>query len=379
MHAANGSHQLPRTVDRKHPLMPNNGTATTPRITPMAPLPAIICPNCLTNYRWDPNAAGMKVKCKCGAVIRIPHDSSGQVTIERMPGDSYSATSLDPAQKPLAASPETEAMPDELIDESGEYDLDELDTSELVPTDSSANKLKATPGRCPSCGHSVAAHAVLCMNCGYNLSIGRRIKTTVQVVESSDETARTPASVLSGADKVLRDLKHKQEIEQDMLRRHRITEWVLPMILLAVGPPALTIAAFMFTKNWQVGMLATGFLMGIELILMMPLLLLSLVIAAHIGGISFGSLWSALLKIAAISWGPGALADIVVLMVMAIIAAQMFLGAMAIFVVYAIFLGPPIAFLFDLDMQETRLTIGIITITRALGITLVIILWRSLF
>lgn len=346
----------------------------------MAPLPAIICPNCLTNYRWDPNAAGMKVKCKCGAVIRIPHDSSGQVTIERMPGDSYSATSLDPAQKPLPASPETEAMPDELIDESGEFDLDELDTSELVPTDTgSVNKLKATPGRCPSCGHSVAAHAVLCMNCGYNLSIGRKIKTTVQVVESSEEAARTPASVLSGADKVLRDLKHKQEIEQEMLRRHRITEWVLPMILLAVGPPSLTIAAFLLTKNWQVGLLATGFLMGIELILMMPLLLLSLVVAAHIGGISFGSLWSALLKIAAISWGPGALADIVVLMVMAIIAAQMFLGAMAVFVVYAIFMGPPIAFLFDLDMQETRLTIGIITIIRALGITLVIILWRSLF
>lgn len=346
----------------------------------MAQPPAIICPSCLTNYRWDPRAAGMKVKCKCGAVIRIPHDSSGRVVVERLPGDSYSATSLDPAPKPLAPSPDTEAMPEEAIDESGEFDLDELDTDELVPAEArEPSKLKATPGRCPSCGLSVAPHAVLCLNCGYNLAVGKKLKTTVQVIETAGRIERTNASVLSGADKVLRDLQHREEIERDMLRRHRITEWVLPSILLAVGPPSLAIAAFVLTKNWQMGLLATGFLMGIELVLMMPLLLLSLVIAAHVGGISFGSLWSALLKIAALSWGPGALADIVVVFVMTVVMMNMFMGAMAVFVVYGLFLGAPVAFLFDLDMYETRITIGAITVVRALGITLVIILWRAMF
>src|SRR5690349_1807814 len=89
--------------------------------------PSIICPSCRTNYRWDPAAGGRKVKCKCGAVIRIPLDVSGTVTIERMPGDSYSASSLDPARKPPTPAVPIAPIPDEIGGDSGEFILDVVD------------------------------------------------------------------------------------------------------------------------------------------------------------------------------------------------------------------------------------------------------------
>src|SRR5437773_1197742 len=96
---------------------------------------------------------------------------------------------------------------------------------------------------CPSCQTRYrwdpAAGAVLCLNCGYNLAKGKKLTTAVGVVEATDEIVRTPASVLSGADKVLREIQRREKLEREMLRKHRIVEWILPSILLAVGPPTL--------------------------------------------------------------------------------------------------------------------------------------------
>jgi hypothetical protein len=235
---------------------------------------------------------------------------------------------------------------------------------------------KGTPGRCPSCGLAVPTGAVLCLNCGYNLAKGKKLTTAVGVVEATDEIVRTPASVLSGADRVLREIQRREELEREALRQHRIVEWVLPLILLAIGPPSLVVAGFVLMKTWQDALLAAGFLAAVELVLMVPVLLISLLLAAYFGGISFGSLWSALLKAAALSLGPGAIADVVV---MYVLTFGFFVGGMAVFVVYTFFLGPPMAFLFDLDFQETRITIGFVTIVRALSMALVMIVWWAIF
>jgi hypothetical protein len=225
---------------------------------------------------------------------------------------------------------------------------------------------------------------VLCLNCGYDLAKGKKLTTAIGVVEATDGLARLPASALSGADKVIREMERRAEVEREVARKHRIVEWVVPIVMLAVGPPALIVAAFVFMGSWLGGAEVAGLLIAVELLLMMPLLLLSLVMAAYIGGISFGSLWSALLKVAALSWGPGAIADVVLIFVVSIIgltggAVGMFLGAMAVIAVYTFILGPPLAFLFDLDFQETRITIGFVTIVRTLSLVVVLVIWQMLF
>src|SRR5215471_14931347 len=38
-----------------------------------AVVPAVItCPTCSKEYRWKPELAGKRVKCKCGEVIAVP-------------------------------------------------------------------------------------------------------------------------------------------------------------------------------------------------------------------------------------------------------------------------------------------------------------------
>ena len=97
---------------------------------------------------------------------------------------------------------------------------------------------------------------------------------------------------------------------------------------------------------------------------MMPLLLLSVFIVARIGGIGFGPLPTAVLKLAAICIGPGTVADLLMLIVMPILAMSM-AGFFGVVAVYMLFLGLPMAKLFDLDTHEASITVAIAIIIRA--------------
>ena len=95
------------------------------------------CPGCGKVYRWRPEFAGRKARCKeCGAVMVMP------------------------------AGP-----PDEVGEQTTQQPAD---TTLSAPSD-----------RCPSCGSTINPGAVICVACGFNMKEGKHIETDV----GSDETA----------------------------------------------------------------------------------------------------------------------------------------------------------------------------------------------
>src|SRR5262245_48172536 len=99
------------------------------------------CQSCGKSYRWKPELAGKKVKCKCGAVMTAP------------------------AKNPAAAA-----------DRGGsdEPDLDALyDLAEEGKA--VAKSAEAAPSlRCPSCKSDLEPGASVCVNCGFNLKTGSK-------------------------------------------------------------------------------------------------------------------------------------------------------------------------------------------------------------
>ena len=101
---------------------------------------------------------------------------------------------------------------------------------------------------------------------------------------------------------------------------------------------------------------------------MMPLLLLAVFLAARIGGIGFGPLPTAVLKLAAVCLGPGTVADLLMIPIMSIIAMSMFTGMFVVFALYLFFIGLPMARLFDLDMHEASITVAVAIVIRTVAL-----------
>jgi hypothetical protein len=97
------------------------------------------CQQCGKSYKWKPDFAGRKVKCKCGFVMTCPTEPPGA------------------------------------HQQSDEPDLDALYS--LADEGKQAAKAGATtaPGlRCPSCKQELEPGASVCTACGFNLKTGSK-------------------------------------------------------------------------------------------------------------------------------------------------------------------------------------------------------------
>src|SRR5690606_16262231 len=113
------------------------------------------CESCGKRYTWKPQLAGKKAKCKCGATLTVP-----QAIDNDDPGD-------------------------------GMYDL-------VHDEKAAAGGGAATTGqRCPECSADLEAGAVLCISCGYNLKLGRKMGTAIGGTETVPPIATPAASVRS--------------------------------------------------------------------------------------------------------------------------------------------------------------------------------------
>src|SRR5262245_19522245 len=102
------------------------------------------CQSCGAKYRWKPELAGRKVKCKCGAVMTAP------------------------AQNPAAARSSSRGSDEPDLDAM--YDLAE----EGKAVAKSAGAAAAPTMRCPSCKSDLEPGAAICVNCGFNLKTGSK-------------------------------------------------------------------------------------------------------------------------------------------------------------------------------------------------------------
>src|SRR5437870_12280316 len=96
------------------------------------------CDGCGKSYRWKPELAGKKAKCKCGTTMTVP------------------------AEDPAAA--------DDV--DAGLYALAE-------DANSKKHQPASTALRCPGCGGEMAAGAVVCVNCGYDMRAGKKLSAKV--------------------------------------------------------------------------------------------------------------------------------------------------------------------------------------------------------
>jgi hypothetical protein len=63
------------------------------------------CPSCQKEYRWKPELAGKRAKCKCGTAIEIPVEDEPQMLSEDLGVYDVAETAPTPPAMPLAAAP----------------------------------------------------------------------------------------------------------------------------------------------------------------------------------------------------------------------------------------------------------------------------------
>jgi hypothetical protein len=117
----------------------------------------VLCTGCSKSYKWKPELAGKKAKCKCGASVQFPKQAPAA-----------------PPEPELPDPPQT----------TGEYDLHDLTqptnrTPPPKPAPVANGRRASKKGVCVDCGKPLPKGAVLCMACGMNQTTGRRIETAI--------------------------------------------------------------------------------------------------------------------------------------------------------------------------------------------------------
>ncbi|MEM1354484.1 MAG: hypothetical protein AAGH88_06320 [Planctomycetota bacterium] len=242
------------------------------------------CPHCNKGYRWSDKLAGRLVDCKqCGERFVVPNQPGIGIAPDAAPtqDDTYELA-LDEDGR-TAADPEPKAAP-------------------------------AVGGRCPVCNTKVPETAVICLNCGFNMKEGKRVETAVVADASEQDTAPENPQTQQASDRARNRDDYDSEVAADTARRHRWEEIIFPLIVVGVGLffallNALVLAPYFDrTVNTQYGMdvgfglsaLAYVVVFALTIVLMFPILLGGIFFMAAVLGSSFGNLFTALLKLAAL-------------------------------------------------------------------------------
>ena len=134
----------------------------------------ITCSSCSRQFRWKPELAGRRVKCKCG--------------------NSFSIPSQVPEPVGAIATESGDTLPSGLdhLGDAGEYGI----TEPPAPVTPVARP-PVLGSACPGCTNLIPADAVICTRCGYNKKTGKKMGTAVKGagLEASD-VAKTAGKVM---------------------------------------------------------------------------------------------------------------------------------------------------------------------------------------
>jgi hypothetical protein len=288
------------------------------------------CGGCGKTYKWKPELAGKRAKCKCGYVMTVPSEPPGG---------------------------------------------DELDDLYALAEEASAKKHEAVVEgiRCPSCGGGMQPGEAMCVSCGFNMKTGRRAAAQAMPVGGAVAMAGAGAggaasSILAyGGGKVAAKTVGKDEVGDANL-----IEYYVPIGLIAFGLFVAILQQMRFTTS-PVGI---GIAMGMVIVATVVDLVLMLgacLIAVKLIDASFGSPGPALLKLAAISLTPGAVAATVTFLFQGSVGG--FVGwAVALVLYYILF-----SYLFDLDGSEVMILTFIVWAVRTFVGAFIIIALLAVF
>jgi hypothetical protein len=164
---------------------------------------SVVCGGCARGYKWKPEFAGKKAKCKCGQTVRFPADEPSAVMQPELDllSDPHIGGSGKPAKKAAKAPAAKPAKAPEFEGVGGgEYDLNE-------PAKAAPVARAAVAGGCAGCGAALADGAVVCIKCGMNQKTGKKLGTAVDRSGSNGRTvgmsASAPAAKPSGMSAVM--------------------------------------------------------------------------------------------------------------------------------------------------------------------------------
>lgn len=151
----------------------------------------VVC-QCGKQFAAKDELAGKRVKCpQCAAVLTIPQPAAG-------------------AAAPRAP---TAHRVSELLDDAG---------------------MRSGVVRCPGCGAELGESAVLCVMCGYDTRVGRRLKTRVgtEIVEDDEDLGDLPTHGVAALDAAERQIA-RDKLEQKMLSKG-VPWWLLLVALIGL-------------------------------------------------------------------------------------------------------------------------------------------------
>ncbi len=311
----------------------------------------ISCPHCRKVFRWTAELAGGRVRCSCGARFAVPMTPNGVVELLERPGEKGGSAGAGMEGQPVVAS-EVETY---------ELALDASDPEALASRGVSGFAL-----RCARCNAAMRVGASVCLNCGFDARAGEVISTRV-VDEPATEPVRGGIDLddaggfdpsAYGTSAVARALSARQDEARASVWRER----VLPIALLCIGLVWFVLVSVVGTADWS-GVLMRG---GVNAVVMAGgtcLFVLAMFATVSMFGLSYGSMGSAMLKGVALGVSTGFLADTLVLWSAELV---MMLGVYGVIGLVAFTLALngllvvlPAWFLFELDLQEAGILLGV--------------------
>ena len=252
----------------------------------------------------------------------MPAQEGGRALAEATPPKAANklAPKPEPSRPPV---PETEP-------ETQPYEMDlPSDMPEAASTPDAPAVAHA--GKCPACNGKLRAGAVICMNCGFNLAEGGKIKTRIETdplpaaepTPGATATAAAPTSLSGIGDerfkRALARTAGEEEEAAERQRRYHFQENILPLILIVAGVLVAVFNGLVLAKpSYNAGLTADELSLGLGvsrgqaagtyfagagklLLVQIPCLFAGLLVCASLVGSAFGSLGTVLKKLLALT------------------------------------------------------------------------------
>ena len=321
--------------------------------------PKFNCGACGKEYRWKPELAGKKAKCKCGGVIAVPAAAPAQPA----------AASAKPATKP-AARPAPKPAAEQDVDFDGLYALAQEETK--ATSRPQAADESASGYRCPSCSAGIPPGTAVCPNCRLDMRTGTRMAAPAGVGLSAGAGVGmlAAAGAYAGATPTARAAVLPYgggratggHVDEEVLYEGgKFRSLYLPIGLIVLG-----ILFYFGQLAFSNDKLSTGVMIGLvgaRVVMDSILIFISMLIAVRGFDMGFGAFGPGILKILAVALGPGALGQMVEEMMGGELGAMIVGGFLTIFLYFTL-----IKVLFNLDLGETFLLVFLIYgVRRVLG------------
>ena len=300
--------------------------------------PKFNCGTCGKEYRWKPELAGKKAKCKCGNVIAVPAKAPA------------SAAAAKPAARPAPKPAEQD------IDLDGLYALAQEEKKATVRAAHDVVDEPATGYRCPSCSHGIPPGTVVCPNCRTDMRTGMRqvavaggggVLAAAGAYAAATPTARAATLGYAGG-------RPGSRADEDILYEGgKARSLYLPLGLIVLG--VLFYFGQLAFSNDRLSAGIMILLVGARIIMDSVLIFISMLIAVRGFDMGFGAFGPGVLKILAIAMGPGALGQLATQWMGGGAGGWMVGGFITIVLYYTL-----IKVLFNLDLGETFLLVFLI-------------------